>query len=173
VEGGDSVNVAMRKLPDFFDEKEISIVESGEQTGMIQESFLAIANDLRGQEELKNKITSAMTYPVIIMLFLILAISIVMIYVIPQLMPIIGSMTSDLPFTTRALIGTSNFLQSNFVYIFIALAGITLIIVGFSRTEYGAHIIDKEKITLPITGPVYKNYLIVRTMSTFHLLSNA
>jgi type II secretory pathway component PulF len=114
------VNVAMRKLPDFFDEKEISIVESGEQTGMIQESFLAIANDLRGQEELKNKITSAMTYPVIIILFLILAISVVMVYVVPQLMPIIGSMAGDLPFTTRALIGTSNFLKDNYVFIFIS-----------------------------------------------------
>jgi type II secretory pathway component PulF len=167
------VNVAMRKLPDFFDEKEISIVESGEQTGMIQESFLAIASDLRGQEELKNKIVSAMTYPVIIILFLILAISIVMIYVIPQLMPIIGGMSDDLPFTTRALIGTSSFLQDNFLFIFIALAGFILISVGFSRTEYGAEIIDREKIMLPITGPVYKNYLIVRTMSTFHLLSSA
>lgn len=83
----------MRKLPDFFDEQEIAIVESGEQTGLIQESFLAIATDLRSQEELKNKITSAMTYPVIILLFLVLAISIVMVYVVPQLMPILGNMT--------------------------------------------------------------------------------
>ena len=87
------MNIAMRKLPNFFDEQEVAIVESGEQTGMIQESFLAIASDLRGQEELKNKITSAMTYPLIIMLFLILAISIVMIYVVPQLMPILGNVT--------------------------------------------------------------------------------
>lgn len=87
------MNIAMRKLPNFFDEQEVAIVESGEQTGMIQESFLAIASDLRGQEDLKNKITSAMTYPLIIMLFLILAISIVMIYVVPQLMPILGNVT--------------------------------------------------------------------------------
>ena len=83
------MNVAMRKLPDFFHEQEIAIVESGEQTGLIQSSFLAIANDLREQEELKNKITSAMTYPVIILLFLVLAISVVMVYVIPQLIPIL------------------------------------------------------------------------------------
>jgi type II secretory pathway component PulF len=140
----------MRKLPDFFDEKEISIVESGEQTGMIQESFLAIANDLRGQEELKNKITSAMTYPVIIMLFLVLAISIVMIYVIPQLMPIIGSMAGDLPWTTRALIGTSTFLKDNYIFLSISLIAMGLILVGFSRTEYGAQVLDKNKITFPI-----------------------
>ena len=117
----------MRKLPNFFNEQEVAIVESGEQTGMIQQSFLAIANDLRGQEELKNKITSAMTYPVIIMLFLVLAISIVMIYVVPQLMPIIGNMTGELPFTTKALIWTSTFLKDNIIFILITLAGIGLI----------------------------------------------
>lgn len=50
---------------------------------------------------------------------------------------------------------------------------LSLILAGYSRTEHGELLFDKEKITLPIVGPVYKNYLIVRTMSTFHLLSNA
>lgn len=173
VEWWDAVNIAMRKLPNFFDEQEIAIVESGEQTGMIQESFLAIANDLRSQEELKNKITSAMTYPIIIMLFLILAISIVMIYVVPQLMPILGNVTGDLPFTTKALIWTSTFVKENIFYIIIACMGLSLIWVWYARTEHGSTMIDREKLTLPIAGLVYKNYLIVRTMSTFHLLSNA
>lgn len=173
VEGGDAVNVAMRKLPDFFDEREIAIVESGEQTGMIQESFLAISNDLRSQEDLKNKVTSAMTYPVIIILFLILAISVVMVYVVPQLLPILWSMTWDLPLTTRALIGTSNFLKENVIYIILWIIGITLIILWYARTEHGALFIDREKIIMPIVWPVYKNYLIVRTMWTFHLLNNA
>ena len=140
----------MRKLPDFFEEQEIAIVESGEQTGMIQEAFLAIAKDLRVQEELRNKITSAMTYPVIIILFLILAISVVMIYVVPQLLPILGNMTGDLPFTTRALIATSNFLSGNIVYILIALMAVALIALGYSRTDHGAYMIDREKLTLPV-----------------------
>lgn len=82
----------MRKLPNFFDEQEIAIIESGEQTGMIQKAFMAVSLDLRSQEELRGKITSAMTYPIIIFLFLCIAISVVMIYVIPQLMPIIGDL---------------------------------------------------------------------------------
>ena len=107
----------MRKLPNFFYEQEIAIVESGEQSGMLQQAFLAIARDLRAQEDLKNKIISAMTYPIIILLFLLIALSVVMIYVIPQLMPIIGQMTGDLPWTTRSLIATSSFFQHNFLYI--------------------------------------------------------
>lgn len=173
VEWGDAVNIAMRKLPNFFDEQEVAIVESGEQTGMIQESFLAIANDLRGQEELKNKITSAMTYPIIIMVFLVLAITIVMIYVIPQLMPILWGVTGELPITTKALIWTSTFLKENILLIIVGFAWIGLIGLWYTRTEHGALMIDREKISFPIAWLVYKNYLIVRTMSTFYLLNNA
>ena len=109
----------MRKLPNFFREQEVAIVESGEQTGMIQESFLAIANDLRSQDELKSKITSAMTYPVIIMFFLLLAVTVVMVYVIPQLIPIISNMSSELPIMTKALIDTSTFVKENFLLLFL------------------------------------------------------
>lgn len=173
IESWDSVNVSMRKLPNFFDEQEIAIVESWEQTGMLQASFFEIANDLRGQEELRNKITSAMTYPVIILFFLVLAVMVVMVYVVPQLVPIITSMSTELPFMTKALVNTSKFLKENIITLLLSWFWISLIIFGYLSSEVGAYQWDKQKILLPIVWPVYKNYLIVRTMSTFHLLSSA
>lgn len=117
----------MRKLPNFFEEQEVAIVESGEQTGMIQKSFLAIANDLRAQDELRSKVMGALTYPFIILLFLGLALSVVMVYVVPQLMPIIGNLSSELPWTTRTLIGSSEFLKGNFIYIILTLIAVFFI----------------------------------------------
>ncbi len=173
VEWGDAINIAMRKLPNFFHDQEIAIVESGEQTGMLQQAFLAIAKDLREQEDLKNKIISAMTYPIIIMIFLLIALSVVMIYVIPQLMPIIGQMTGELPWTTRSLIFTSNFFRDNFLYIFLVIVAGSLFFQGYTRSDHGKKWWDFEKLHLPLVGNVYKNYLIVRTMSTFYLLNNS
>lgn len=173
IEWWDAVNIAMRKLPNFFEEQEIAIVESGEQTGMIQKSFLAVASDLRAQEELKNKITSAMTYPFIIVLFLLIALSVVMIYVIPQLMPIIGNLSGELPWTTRSLIGTSNFLKDNFLYIIVFIVSLVLIFQWYTKTDLGKLWWSRIKIVSPVTGNVYKNYLIVRVMSTFHLLNSS
>ncbi len=171
VEWWDSINIAMRKLPNFFYEQEIAIVESGEQTGLIQQSFLAIARDLRSQEELRNKIIGALIYPLIIMIFLFIALCVVMIYVIPQLMPIIGEMTGDLPWTTRSLVGTSHFFKEYFVYIILLIVAISLFFQGYTHSDMGRRWWDREKIYFPLSGKVYKNYLIVRVMSTFHLLS--
>lgn len=163
----------MRKLPNFFDEQEIAIVESGEQTGMLQQAFLAIAKDLRSQEELRNKIISAMTYPFIIMIFLGIALSVVMIYVIPQLMPIIAGAAGELPWTTKSLIATSDFFRNNFLFMIFGFIAVVLFFQGYTRSEAGKKWWDREKIYFPLTGAVYKNYLIVRTMSTFSLLNTS
>lgn len=173
VEWGDAINVAMRKLPNFFYEQEIAIVESGEQTGMIQQAFLAIAKDLRSQEELRNKIISAVTYPFIIILFLFIALSVVMVYVIPQLMPIIADASSELPWSTRTLVAASSFFRDNFIFIIMILLAWGLFFQGYTRSEQGKKWWDNEKLHFPLTGKVYKNYLVVRTMSTFYLLTSS
>jgi type IV pilus assembly protein PilC len=170
VEQGDMMNIAMRKLPHFYGEKEIAIVESGEQTGMLRTTFEAIANELRMQDDLRQKVVSSLTYPFIIMFFLVLSLVVVMAYVIPQIMPIIAEMTTDIPWSTRSLIAVSSFFQHNIIWIFLILVAFGLIFYGFSSTEQGKRWIDREKLFLPLTGKIYRNYMITQVMSTLHLL---
>lgn len=170
LESGDSMNVAMRKIPGFYGDKEIAIIESGEQTGMLDESFEAIARQLRMQEDLERKVLGALTYPFIIFFFLVLALIVVMVYVIPQIMPMIADMTTEIPWSTRSLVATSDFFKENIVYIILSMIGLTLIFLGFIRTKPGRHWIDGQKITFPVVWKVYKNYLVVQLMNTFSLL---
>lgn len=163
----------MRKFPNFYDEKEIAIVESGEQTGMLKDSFQAIASELRMQEELRRKVIGALTYPFVIMFFLVLALTVVMTYVVPQIMPIIAEMATEVSLSTRSLIWVSNFLRHNIVFIIIVIIAGGLIFRGYTMTDMGKRWIDRVKLYSPITGTIYKNYLIVQVMSTFHLLSSS
>ena len=111
----------MRKFPNFYHQKEIAIVESGEQAGMLKEAFQSIARELRMQEDLRRKVIGALTYPFVIMFFLVLALIIVMTYVVPQIMPIIAEMTSEVSFSTRSLIWVSNFLRHNMIFLILSL----------------------------------------------------
>lgn len=117
IESGDHMNTAMRKLPNFYSDKEIAIVESGEQTGMLKDTFAAIAREFRMQEDLKRKVIGALTYPFIILIFLVLAIGVVMVYVIPQIMPVITEMSAEMTFSTQSLILVSDFLRNNIFWI--------------------------------------------------------
>lgn len=115
------MNVAMRKIPNFYSQKEIAIVEAGEQTGMLRVTFNAIASELRMEEDLKRKVTSAMIYPVIIVFFLVLALMVVMVYVIPQIIPVIAESGASLPFATRSLVAVSDFFRENILIILVLL----------------------------------------------------
>ncbi|MBC7503724.1 type II secretion system F family protein [Candidatus Gracilibacteria bacterium] len=173
IESGDALNIAMRKSPNFYHEKEVAIIESGEQTGMLKDAFQSIATELRMQEELRRKVVGALTYPFVIMFFLVLALTVVMTYVVPQIMPIIAEMTTKISFSTRSLIWVSNVLRYNMIFILITLIAAALIFRGYTMTEMGRKWLDRTKIYVPIVGIVYKNYLVVQVMSTFHLLSSS
>jgi type II secretory pathway component PulF len=170
VESGDALGIAMRKMSNFYTEKEIAIVESGEQTGMLVKAFRSISAELRMQEDLRRKVIGALTYPLVIMGFLILALTVVMTYVVPQIMPIIAEMTTTVPLSTRSLIAVSNFLRDNIVLLIVSLIALSLITRGYLMTESGRRWSDHQRLSLPIIGPIYRNYLIVVVMSTFHLL---
>ena len=86
---------------------------------MLRSTFDTIAKELRMQEELRRKVLGALTYPFIIMIFLVLALIVVMVYVIPQIMPIIAEMTTDIPFSTRSLIAVSDFIADNILFLII------------------------------------------------------
>ena len=170
IEGGDLLNVAMRKIPNFYDDKEIAIIESGEQTGMMRDTFDAIAKELRMQEELRRKVVGALTYPFIILIFLGLALVVVMVYVIPQIMPIITEMTTELPWSTKSLVWVSEFMKNNIVLLVLFVFAFGLLFLGYTRTEQGKRFVDTQKLFLPLIGRMYRSYLVVQVMSTFHLL---
>lgn len=173
LESGDAMNVAMRKLPNFYESKEIAIVESGEQTGMLKDSFNAIANELRMQEDLKRKVIGALTYPFVVLAFLIMALIVVMMFVIPQIMPLLGELTTEISFATRSLIWVSDFFRNYIVLLLMVVIAIWLIFRGYIVTDSWKKWFDAVKLYAPWTGKVYKNYLVVQVMSTFHLLSSS
>lgn len=140
---------------------------------MLKDTFMAIAKELRMQQELKSKVIGALTYPMVILVFLVLALVVIMVYVIPQIMPVILEMAVDIPLSTRSLMAVSDFFRNNIFWLLGILIAASLFFRGFVVTETGKMWFDKFKIYNIISGKVYKDYLIVQVMGTFHLLSSS
>lgn len=134
VESGDSFSIAMKKLPSIFDKREVAIIEVGEQSGSMQHSFVSLANELRNQEELTSKVKGALTYPFIIVLFLLGAVMTIMTYIIPKLEPLFMDSGVELPFATQTLIATSRFIQGNFWGIIIMIIVAILIFQAYKKS---------------------------------------
>ena len=160
VTSGDSLSKAMKKDPHVFSSNEISIVEAWEATWTLDSSLLSLSENLKKTYDLKRKVKGALTYPLIIFIFLFLAIIIVLTYVIPSIMPLFENLESELPIATKALIWTSDFVKNNFLLIVFFFFSIFVFLVWYKSTEVWKEKLDNMLLNMPLVWNVYKNYIL-------------
>ena len=162
VSSGDSVSKSMKKIPQIFSSGEIAIIESWETTGSLSKSLAQLSDNLRKSHDLRSKIKAALTYPTIIFLFLILAIVIVLIYVIPAVSQLFETSEVELPAATKALIATSNTVIYNWPIILLILASAAVWFYGYKNTEKWRANLDYILLRIPLVWTVYRNYLLAQ-----------
>jgi len=162
----DSLSKAMKKNPQIFSRHEISIVEAWEATGTLDKALASLSISIKKSDILKKKIKGSLTYPLIIFIFLILAIVIVLTYVIPSLMPLFENTDAELPWATRALVATSEFLQNNYLILLFLLFSFIVFVVWYKSTESWKAQIDNLLLSSPLIWNVYRNYIISNISST-------
>jgi len=94
----------------FFKEEEIALVRSAESMGNLPEILDEIAIELENSERINGKIKKAMAYPIVLVIFAIVAVTILLIYVIPTIVGMFPDQQS-LPSLTKFMMGASGFLQ--------------------------------------------------------------
>jgi len=166
----DSFSKSMKKVPQVFNIWEISIIEAWEQTGKLVQSLQKLSDDLKKTYALKKKVKWALTYPIVIFLFLILAVVIVLTYVIPQLLPLFETAEVELPWATQALIATSDFLRDNYWYIIFVIFSLVVAFIWYKSTNEWKTKINNILIQMPLIGKVYKNYALANISSSLWTL---
>lgn len=156
----DSFSKSMRKVPQVFNIGEVSIIEAWETTGMLVESLQKLSDDLKKTYDLKKKVKWSLTYPVIIFLFLILAIVIVLAYVLPSLTPLFETSWIALPWATLALIASSDFLIANYWYIIFTIFAFVVAFIWYKSTPDWRNNINNMLLATPLIWPVFQNYVL-------------
>lgn len=162
----DSFSKSMKKIPDIFSSSEISVIEAWETTWWLSDSLLTLSNDLKKVHELRNKIKWALTYPVIIFLFLFIALIIVLTFVIPEIKPLFETTDLELPMSTQLLIMTSDFIINNFWLLFLTLASLFVFFIWYKNTPTWRKKIEESLLWLPLIWKVYRNYILSNIAST-------
>lgn len=172
VEAGTALSEAMSRHPKAFSPFFVNMVRSGETTGKLEEVMNYLADQMERDFDLMAKIKGAMTYPIFIMVGLVIVGFVMMTFVIPKLTASLIESGTELPWTTKALIGTSSFFQQNIVSILIGLVLAAVTFRWWTRTPNGHATWDKLKLKIPIFGPLLRNIYVVRfTRSMSTLLS--
>jgi general secretion pathway protein F len=151
VEGSSFAN-ALGAFPNVFSPIYINMVRAGETSGTLEIVLDRLADITEKQEALKNRVVTAMIYPLLILLIGILIMSFMFIYVIPNITSIFTDMQQDLPLPTQILIGISNIFKSYWWVMFVALIGALIGYQQMRRSSKGRQWSDRVILKLPMAG---------------------
>src|SRR3989344_2145385 len=152
VEEGKPFSVAISKYKEVFSPIYISLVKAAEESGLLDKVLLRLADNLEKQQKIKGSIKSALMYPMIVIIGMILVVVIMMIVVIPQLSVLYENLDIELPLPTRIIMGLSGFFTTFWPLLLVS----TFFLMGFyrrwSKTESGRLLIDDTVLKLPVFG---------------------
>ncbi len=170
VETGTSLSTAFRKHPLYFDALYCNLVEAGESGGILEALLDRLAIYQEKTVALKNKIKSALTYPVAVMVVAFVVVAVIMIFVVPAFKDVFSSFGADLPAPTLMVIAMSEFFVSYWWLIFGSLGGgIYFFLQSWRRNEKMQKAMDRILLKIPVFGDLlYKSAVArwTRTLST-------
>lgn len=170
VEEGKSFSLAISKYPNVFSPIYVSLIRASETAGLLDKVLLRLADNLEKQQKLRSMIRSALTYPVIVIILMVVVMSIMMIFVIPQLSGLYDNMGIELPLPTQIVVGISNFMIKFWPFM---IGGTVLGVFYFRKwrkTPTGKSIIDRIVLKLPVFGKLITQSIMVEFSRTFGLL---
>ena len=175
VEAGETFSDALRKHPRIYSDLFVSMIRAGEASGNLDGVLMQLADYLEAMEDLKRRIRSAMTYPVVALSMILLIAAGLVIFVVPQFAEIFAGFDKALPAPTRILIAASDFLKQWYgtPLMIAAIIGVVVAIRMYGSTSTGRLHLDAIKLRLPIFGKLLRKVAISRFARTLSTLTRS
>lgn len=174
VQQGNSLSESMAKYPECFDDLYVNMVEAGEAGGVLDEVLERLSKLLEDIAKLQNQIKSAMTYPMTVGAFAVLAFLGMTIFLIPVFSGIFDSLGAELPALTKFMVFLSETLRSPKAVIPIAVvAGISFAWKTYYKTPMGRLQIDGLMLKLPLIGDLNEKSAVARFCRVFGVLTRS
>lgn len=171
IEGGKTFSLALAEHPAVFDKVYVTLVRVGEETGQLSEVLKDLADTIRWQDELIAQTKKIMIYPAIVTIIVLLVVSFLMIYLMPQLLPFIKNIGSEIPLHTRILIDISNVFV-DYWYLVFSLPVILVLGVKFAANKNikFRFFLDELKLKIWLFGPLLTKVKLARFANYFAMM---
>lgn len=170
---GRPLSVAMQSHPKVFSTLFIAIVHVGENTGQLEASFLQLSDYFALELETRKRIKTAMRYPTLVVGFIVTAMVILNIFVIPTFANMFAKFGVELPLPTRILLATSHFFVSWWWAMLLAGVGMIWGWRHWIQTPDGQLKWHKWQLRLPLVGSIINRSLLARFSRSFAMMLRA
>ncbi len=170
VESGHTVADALAKHPNAFSDLYVNMVAAGEAGGILDTILIRLATFMEKNDALVRKVKGAMIYPGVIMSVAAIAITVLLIFVIPVFEGMFNSVGLALPMPTRVVIGMSRFLKGYWFVVAGVIAGAVWLMRRYYSTSNGKLAIDRMLLRMPVLGDVLRKSAVSRFTRTLGTL---
>ncbi|HEY6874433.1 MAG TPA: type II secretion system F family protein [Geobacteraceae bacterium] len=167
IKGGAALSEAFEKFPAAFSHLYVASIRAGEKTGDLPLTIKRYINFSKRAEGLRKKVLAALFYPAILVTVAAIAVTVLLVYVVPTFSKIYADSGSQLPVPTQVLITFTTYLKR---YFLVFVGGVIALIVMFRRwseTEWGRFKVDTLKLKLPLLGKIFTKYAVSGFTRTF------
>lgn len=170
VESGSSLADALAAYPKIFTGVFVSAVYAGERSGNLSLNLANLARELDKERALISKVKGAMIYPIIVLVATLGLGLAVAFFILPKITPLFRGLNIDLPWTTRFLIGFSDFIDRRGLVFFLSLLVAVIFLRWLGRQRFMAPATHWLILRLPAFGRLSANLNLARLAGTLGLL---
>jgi type IV pilus assembly protein PilC len=166
VEKGKGLAESFRPHKGIFGDLFINMIEAGEVSGNLEKVLEQLYIQIKKQHELISKVKGALTYPVVLLIAMILIGVFMMIMVVPKLLEVFDSFETVLPLPTRILIAISDFMVNNILFLGVVVVFLILLFIKILKTYRGKYIFQSIILKMPIISSIVKKINLARFART-------
>ena len=170
IESGSSLSQALSRHPKQFNNLYVSMVKAGESGGNLDRTLSDLATTIEKQVELRGKIRSAMTYPIMVLALVCLILSAMLLFIVPIFKKMYADLGGKLPAPTLLLVDISNIAVHGAPFVLIGVIGLVVAYRRWVRTPTGQATRDRLALKVPIFGGLIRKTAMARFSSTLATL---
>ena len=173
VKKGSSFSAALQEHPKLFPNLYVSMIRVGEEAGVLPKVMSDLADLLEHEDEVRSEVVSAVAYPLFVLGFGIITVTVLLTWVMPRLFGMLEEMLTILPWPTLVLLKVSGFMHHYWPAVVVGVPAAGVGLWYYSRTPDGGELWDRTKLRLPIMGSVFRAAALSRFARTLGTLAKS
>lgn len=173
IKEGNPLSNSMALYPELFPELLVQMIRTGEVSGQLEDVLDRMATYYEKQYILKQKVSTALTYPMVVGGFAILITIFLLLFIVPVFGDMYASMGGELPFITNLVLNLSGFMR-RFWWVFILLIlGMVYVYRQMRKNNAGSYQLDYLSLKIPVIGTFIQKAVLARMTQTLSSLINS
>ena len=170
VKSGSSLADALQGHPTVFTSWYVSMVQAGEESGTLDQTFGRLAEHLDKVVRLRQQVKLALAYPLLVVIVALLVLWVLLIWVIPMFATMFADWGDALPWPTAVVLAVSDWLQEHWLSALLGVIGLGIGGRLWAKTRSGQRMIEDVVLRVPLLGKLWRNVAVVHVARTLSVL---